>query len=118
MENINLYLKQLIHLNQLIKIQITIIKTKSLRSQQYQNNMAININHQSKIIKNIQNLRLKKNNLYNTIRLAKENYNILQINHSKYIKLAANVCYTNSCSVYYQYKNNAEHWPKTQTPIY
>jgi len=116
--NIGLYLERLTHLNQLIKIQIAIIRTKSLKSQQYQNNIIINIDHQPKIAKNIQDLRLKKNNLYNTIRLAKENHNILQVDHFKHTELAANTCYTNSCSVYYQRKDNAEHWPKTQTPVY
>jgi len=56
MKNLSLYLKQLTHLDQLIKIQIAIIKTRSLKSQQYQNNIIINIDLWSKIIKDIQNL--------------------------------------------------------------
>jgi len=60
MGNISLYLKRLTHLDQLIKVQIATIGTKSLKSQQYQDNMTINIDHQLKIAKNIQDLQLKK----------------------------------------------------------
>jgi len=102
MRNLGLYIEQLTHLDQLIKIQIVTIETENLRSQQYQDNIAANIDHQPKITKNIRNLRLEKNNLYNTIRLVKENHDISQINHFKYAELVISACYTNSCSVYYQ----------------
>jgi len=118
MGNLGLYIERLTHLDQLIKVQIATVETRSLRSQQYQDNIAANIDHQPKIARDIRDFRLEKNNLYNTIRLVKENHDVLRIDYLRYAELAASACYTDSCSVHYQYKNDVGHWSKTQTPVY
>jgi hypothetical protein len=90
-----------------------------IRSQQFQDKLAANIDFQKN---HLTPERAKQAKLYlalrNELEDLRENENVAKIDHPRHEELAWSFCYTDSCTIHHSSKQGSGYWPKKRTPVY
>jgi hypothetical protein len=88
------------------------------RSQQYQDNLAANLEYEEELKRNLQETRFTRQELYEDLRKSKEDDNVARIDHPRHKELTWSACYTNSCITHYSSKSDSGFWPRRRLPVY
>jgi Retrotransposon gag protein/Zinc knuckle len=88
------------------------------RSQQYQDNLAANIDYEEELKRDLQRFRLDRQELYENLRKSKEDDNVARIDHPRHKELTWSACYTDSCITHYSSKSDSGFWPRRRLPVY
>lgn len=119
MENLSLYILRIAILENAIRCQVASTENREAkRSQQWQDNLAANIDYQETLKQDLVKVRKERQDVCADIREIREYDNVAGIDHPRHGELTWSACYTDRCRYHYSSKSDSGYWPSKKTPVY